>query len=117
MGVKIQDASRFSFTAELDGKFIGCSSGLAYKNGEEFNGWCYLTDLFVEKAYRHQGLGTELLSLLEQKVKSLGVNNIWTWTAGYEAPDFYLKQGYHIFSKMENWYSDNSNRVGFRKSI
>ena len=46
-----QSSDRLGFVI-LDGsKFIGCSSGLAYKNGEKYNNWCQLTDLFIEKEY------------------------------------------------------------------
>lgn len=116
-GVEVQSSDRFSYTAEKNKQFIGCSSGLAYKNGGSYSGWFYLTDLFVEKPYRHQGLGAKLLGALEDKIKSVGVENIWTWTAGYEAPAFYQKQGYEIFIQMENWYSDGSSRVGLRKNL
>lgn len=116
-GVEVQSADRFSFTAVLDDKFIGCSSGLAYKNAQQYSGWFYLTDLFVEKPYRHQALGSKLLLDLEEQVKTIGVINIWVWTAGYEAPPFYQKMGYKIFAEMENWYSDGSSRVGLRKSL
>ncbi len=115
--VEIQSAERFGFVA-MDGKtFIGCSSGLAYKNGEDFSGWFYLTDLFVEKAYRFHGLGAKLLEALEEKIIAIGIKQIWTWTAGYEAPKFYLKQGYEIFAELENWYSDGSSRVGLKKRL
>ncbi|MCB0643924.1 MAG: GNAT family N-acetyltransferase, partial [Phaeodactylibacter sp.] len=110
--VEIQTSDRFGFAA-VDGEtFIGCSSGLAYKNGEQYSGWFYLTDLFVEKAYRSQGLGAKLLKALEEQIASIGVHSIWTWTAGYEAPQFYIKQGYAVFAEMEDWYSDGSSRVG-----
>ena len=116
-GVEIQSSDRYGFVA-LDGEtFIGCSSGLAYKNGEVYSGWFYLTDLYVEKTYRFQGLGAKLLMVLEEKITTIGVRNIWTWTAGYEAPAFYQKQGYEIFAEMENWYSDCSSRVGLRKKL
>jgi len=116
-GVEIQSSDRYGFVA-LDGEtFIGCSSGLAYKNGEVYSGWFYLTDLYVEKTYRFQGLGAKLLMVLEEKITTIGVRNIWTWTAGYEAPAFYQKQGYEIFAEMENWYSDGSSRVGLRKKL
>ena len=46
-------------------------------------------------------LGSKLLKILEEQVLEIGVNCIWTWTAGYEAPKFYQKQGYEIFAEME----------------
>ena len=116
-GVEKQSSDRYGFVAMDGDLFIGCSSGLAYKNGENYSGWFYLTDLFVEKAYRLQGVGTRLLTALEEKIITIGVGNIWTWTAGYEAPLFYQKQGYEIFVEMENWYSDGSSRVGLRKNL
>ena len=116
-GVEIQKSDRFSFVALKGELFIGCSSGLAYKSGNEYSGWFYLTDLFVEKEYRLQSLGTELLIALEVKIISIGVRNIWTWTAGYEAPSFYCKHGYQIFTEMEDWYSDGSSRFGLRKKL
>jgi len=115
--VAIQSSDRFGFVALDRESFIECSSGLAYKNGEDFSGWFYLTDLFVEKAYRLQGLGGRILSALENQVATIGVKTIWTWTAGYEAPKFYQRQGYKQFAEMENWYSDGSSRIGFRKNL
>lgn len=115
--VIVQSSIRFGYVAEDKHKFIGCSSGLAYKNGDRFSGYFYLTDLFVEKDYRSKGIGAQLLSALEQELKENGIIHIWTWTAGYEAPNFYQKQGYHIFTEMEGWYSDGSARVGFRKRL
>jgi GNAT superfamily N-acetyltransferase len=116
-GVAIQESDRFGFVALKGELFVGCVSGLAYKNGDEYSGWFYLTDLFVKKDYRLQGLGTALLTALEKKITPMGVSHIWTWTAGYEAPEFYTKQGYQVFAEMENWYSDGSSRVGLRKKL
>lgn len=116
-GVEIQTADRFGFVAMDGAQFIGCSSCLAYKNGETYSGWAYLTDLFVERPYRSQDIGSELLKQLEVEIADLGVKHLYTWTAGYEAPPFYQKQGYEIFTEMENWYSDGSSRVGLRKEL
>ncbi len=115
--VLVQDADRFTFVAVSGTAFIGCASGLAYKNGDTYSGWFYLTDLFVEKPYRRTGLGKQLLHQLEAEIVAVGVKNIWTWTAGYEAPGFYIKQGYAVFTEMENWYSDGSSRVGLKKVL
>lgn len=115
--IAIQSSDRFGFVA-LDGeKFIGCSSGLAYKNGDDYSGWFQLTDLFVEKEYRGQGIGTQLLVALEEAIQQRNVDKIWTWTAGYEAPKFYIKQGYTILAELEDWYSSGDSRVALRKNL
>jgi len=116
-GLKIESSDRFSFVALKGNAFIGCSSGLAYKNGENYSGWFFLTDLFVEKEYRSKGLGTMLLNVIEEQALSVGVKHIWLWTSGYKALKFYHRQKYHKFTEMENWYSDGSSRVGLRKKL
>jgi len=116
-GVLVQEADRFTQVVQDGNQFAGCASGLAYKDGDEFNGWFYLTDLFVDKYYRRKGLGKRLLSAIEADLIAVGVKQAWLWTAGYEAPIFYQMMGYSIFAEMENWYSDGSPRVGFRKQL
>ena len=116
-GVEIESSDKFSFVALNGNTFIGCSSGLAYKNGENYSGWFFLTDLFVEKEYRSMGLGTKLLKTIEEKAVTVGVKHVWLWTSGYEAVKFYQRQEYKKFTEMENWYSDGSSRVGLRKNL
>ena len=117
LGVAVQDAKRFGFVAEVEGRMIGRASGLAYQDDGEFTGWFYLTDLLVDKAWRGQGLGRKMLSLLEQRLLENGIHKFWVWTAGYEAPGFYKKQGYEIFAELEDWYSNGASRVALRKQL
>ena len=113
----VEVSKRYGFVA-MDGElFIGCSSGLLYLHDETPNGWFFLTDLFVEKAYRGQGIGAALLALLEARVAALGVENVWTETAGYEAPGFYLKQGYAVIYEQERWFPSGHSRVALRKTL
>lgn len=115
-GNPLETSERHGFVALGGENFVGCASGLAYKVGDTYNGWFYLTDLFVEKAHRGQGLGAELLQRLEDKVAALGVTNFWTFTAGYEAPGFYQKQGYQIIFEQANWYATGHSRVALSKT-
>ena len=59
----------------------------------------------------------KLLNLLEEKVKTIGIKYIWTWTASYEAETFYLKQGYKIFTRFEDYFPNNHSRVGLIKKL
>ncbi|MEI6462489.1 MAG: GNAT family N-acetyltransferase [bacterium] len=109
---------RFGYVVTDDGKFVGCSSGLAQKHGNEYGKYFYLSDLLVEKEYRKLGIGKKLLELLEDKIKTIGIEYIWTWTTGYgNAISFYEKQGYEIFSTFENYYKSGHKRVGLIKSL
>ena len=108
---------RLGYVATDDGKFVGCSSGLAQKNNNKYGKYFYISDLLVEKEYRKQGYGKKLLELIEIKVKSLGVEYIWTWTAAYEGLAFYLKQGYKSFTEFDNFYPSGHARVGVIKKL
>ncbi len=116
-GIEIESSETVSFVALKEDTFIGCASGLAFKNGENYSGWFFLTDLYVEKGYRSKGLGLQLLKSIEEKVITLGVKHIWLWTSGYKALKFYQREEYKKFTEMENWYSDGSSRVGLRKNL
>ena len=88
-GNPVETSERIGFVAIEEGVFIGCSSGLAARNGNIYNGWFYLTDLYVDKPYRKKGYGKVLLNNLEDRISSLGIRSIWTWSAGNGAPEFY----------------------------
>lgn len=108
---------RLGFVATNDGQYVGSSSGLIQKMNNAYGKYFYLSDLLVEKPYRKLGYGAKLLQLLENKVDSLGVEYIWTWTASYEAETFYRKQGYDVFCRFENYYLSGHARVGLMKKL
>ncbi len=116
-GIALESTERISLVALKGERLIGCSSGLAHKNGNKYSGWFHLTDLFVEKEFRNQGIGGELLKALEEKLRTAGILNIWLWTSGPPTIRFYHRHGYTQFAEMENWYSDGSSRIGFKKNI
>ena len=116
-GIALESTKKISFVALKGKSLIGCASGLAHKNGDNFSGWFHLTDLFVEKELRNQGLGSKLLNELEEKTKIVGIKNIWLWTSGLSTIRFYKRHGYTQFVALENWYSDGSSRIGFRKTL
>ena len=116
-GVEAEGSDRIGCVALMEDKFVGCASGLAYKNGEDYSGWFFLADLFVEKAHRSRGLGAKLLKTIEDQASNLGVKHIWLWTSGEKTLKFYARHGYEAFVEMENWYSDGSSRVGLWKNL
>jgi len=111
------EQERFGFVAVDSRKFVGTSSGLAQKENGKYGRYFYLSDLLVEKEYRKLGIGKKLLDLLEEKMKSLGIKTIWTWTASYEAETFYIKQGYKVFTRFENYFYSGHSRVGLIKEL
>ncbi len=116
-GNPAESSGRFGFVAVQGETFVGCSSGLAYRKDVGYADWFYLTDLFVAKPFRGQGIGGDLLDRLEQRVASLGVGHIWTWTAEYEAPHFYRRRGYEVFLKKTHFYASGHARIGLYKRL
>jgi GNAT superfamily N-acetyltransferase len=115
LGNPLKSPQRCSIVALEEGRFIGCACGST--SGFSDKNWFYLEELFLEKAYRRQGLGAEILRKLERKAAALGVESIYTWTAGYEAPGFYQRQGYEVFCEAKSWYLSGHGRVGLRKAL
>lgn len=116
-GNPVQTSEQFCFVV-LDGDtYIGCATADVYLNGSAYNGWAYLTSLFIEKPYRSQGLGAAVLLKLEDRVRGLGIGNIWTRTAGHEARGFYERQGYQVIFELEGQHSSGQSHIGLRKGL
>jgi N-acetylglutamate synthase-like GNAT family acetyltransferase len=109
-GVPSANSNRYQYVAEENGIIIGFASGLTNHK------WFNLTDLWVHAKYRRQGLGTTLLTTLEDKVKSMGIKHIYTWTSGFINSKFYEKQGYKVFTIFEDFFEvPGYNHIGYRK--
>ena len=111
-GIPQMEQERHSITAEENGMVVGFASGLTNHK------WFYLSDLWVREDYRRQGLGTKVLAMLEDKVKSLGTQHIYTWTSGFINPKFYEKQGYYVFTVFEDFFQvEGYHHIGYRKDF
>lgn len=98
----------------LDGERL---AGCAFGRTSDSRRWFYLSDLYVEKPYRGQRLGEQLLAAIEAMAATIGGERIWVWTAGFEAPGFYQKHGYTIFVEMPGWYTNGHSRFGLWKNL
>ena len=80
----------FCFAAEDDGKLAGIITGRAYYNE------VHIADLIVAKDYRRDGVGSKLVAAVEEAFKLKGYKKISLTTFGFQAPEFYKKQGYEL---------------------
>ncbi|MEM7156807.1 MAG: GNAT family N-acetyltransferase [Myxococcota bacterium] len=112
-----QSHERYGLVALAGGDFVGCVSGLALREGEGYNRWFVLTDLFVESSHRGRGLGTALLDGMERHIATLGIESVSLWMAGYQSPTFFLAHDYEIFCTFEDWYPGDFDRLGLRKTL
>ena len=111
-GVPSSEQKRYNAIAEENGMVVGFASGLTNHK------WFFLTDMWVREEYRRHGLGTKLLSILEDTVKAIGIEHIYTWTSGFTNPVFYEKQGYYSFTVFEDFFEvKDYHHIGYRKDF
>lgn len=71
---------------------------------EIFLGWLMVNILFVEESERGKGLGARLLQAGESKGREWGATRVRLDTFGWQAPKFYLKQGYRELHQIPNYF-------------
>lgn len=80
----------FCFVAEKDSKILGVIKGRALYNE------VHIVDLIVNHECRKSGIGSRLVVAVEDAYKGSGYAKITLTTYGFQAPDFYKKQGYEL---------------------
>jgi ribosomal protein S18 acetylase RimI-like enzyme len=75
----------------------------------------------VDPNYGRHGIGSKLLSAMEEELRLAGPGHIYidtSSTEGYsKARAFYQKNGYHIASLLKDFYRDGDDRVLYLKII
>lgn len=62
----------------------------------------HIVDLWVDKAYRGQGYGKQLVAEVERLFKNKGFDNINLVSCAFQAPEFYVKCGFKVEFVREN---------------
>lgn len=62
----------------------------------------YIDTLWVDSKCRNEKLGSRLIENVESKARELGVRLIHLDTFDFQAKDFYEKQGYTVFGKLDD---------------
>jgi len=65
-------------------------------------GWLHVDVLWVDEAYRQNGIGTLLMDRAESEASAMGVQKAYLETTDFQAFGFYKKRGYQIFAQLEN---------------
>lgn len=79
-----------------DGQILG---GIV---GEICWNWLEIHYLFVDEPFRKSGYGTKLLHEAEKIAKEKQCEFVKLDTLSFQALDFYIKQGYEVYGKIEN---------------
>ena len=101
----------FCFVAEDDnGTIAGVITGRAYYNE------VHIGDLIVGEGYRGSGLGSQLVTTVEDAYRGKGYEVITLTTHGFQAPEFYIKLGYTVeFIRREK--DPKLSKYFFRKGL
>ena len=92
--IKISDMKSNNFLAFDDNKLIGGAIGFVQYN------WYFLDLLYVDKEYRGQKVGTNLLNQIEKFAKKEILTGIRMETWNFQAREFYEKNGYIVFAEI-----------------
>lgn len=65
-------------------------------------GWLYIDWLWIDDEWRRNGIGSKLLKLMENYAISKDIKNSHLETTSFQALDFYRKNGYEVFGKLNN---------------
>ena len=65
-------------------------------------GWLYIDWLWVHDELRHRQIGTKLLKQMEDYAIAKGITKCHLETTSFQALDFYRKNGYEIFGKLND---------------
>ena len=83
-------------------------------------GWLLVKVLWVDEAYRNQGVGRLLMEKAEAKGGSLGCHSVWLDTSNADARTFYETLGYEIFGELSNdagKFPEDHRRWFLKKSL
>jgi GNAT superfamily N-acetyltransferase len=71
--------------------------------GDSRWGWLFVGGFAVNKAYRGQGWGTQLMAKVEQLARDRHCHTIWLDTYSFQARPFYEKLGFSVFATMKDY--------------
>ena len=87
----------FAFQSDDDGKIIaGCAATRTVRGTAE------VSLLWVDEAYRKQGLGSKVLGAVESEVNENGCTIVLLDTFDRQAKGFYEKNGYFVFGELKD---------------
>ena len=81
-----------------------------------YHSWMFVELLWVEEELRGRGIGARLLAQAEEQAREHGCHSAWLDTFGFQAPNFYRKQGYEVFGELPR-YPDEHRRYFFCKKL
>jgi GNAT superfamily N-acetyltransferase len=98
------------FTVEDGGRIIAGAAGFSWA------GFAQVRELWVDAAYRGQGLGSRLMAAAEKEAVLRGCVRLYLSTYPFQAPDFYQRLGFEEIARVPG-LSDRFDSIYFAKSL
>ena len=94
--IKGYEEKEYNFIAYDGEKLIGGATGfIKYK-------WYFLDMLFVDEQYRKKGIGSKLISCIEELAKKENLLGVRIETWDFQAREFYEKNGYEVYAEFDD---------------
>lgn len=68
----------------------------------------HIDSLWIDESVRNQDWGSKLLKMAEEEGIKRGCTICYTDAFSWQAPEFYEKQGYKLYGRLENFPQGNS---------
>jgi GNAT superfamily N-acetyltransferase len=101
--------------AASDGRGLACfvrgeqGQIVAGISGYTWAGMAEIEFLWVDDSLRGQGVGSQLLTAVEEEARRRGCALIIVSTYSFQAPDFYQRHGYEVVGKIEQCPPGHTN--------
>ncbi|MFA6303231.1 MAG: GNAT family N-acetyltransferase [Legionella sp.] len=106
-----EQATQFSVLVKTDvGDIIGGATIWEHSDA------LYIDILWIDDIYRHKKIGTQLISKLFEQALIKNIRKIFVDTYDFQASEFYIKQGFRVIGRLEN-YLLGHDRIYFRKDL
>ena len=79
-------------------------------------GWLFTELVVVPENLRNQGIGSKMLSMVEQEAVARGCHGAWLDTFEFQARTFYEKRGYELFGELAD-YPTGYTRYFMKKAL
>lgn len=116
---KYNDSKRKRIERKKLGVFLKDDTGniIGGIEAHYFAKWIHIEYLWIEEQYRGKDYGTKLIAETEKKGIELGCNMITVGTFSFQAPEFYLKNGFEVFGKLDDNPEEGMTRFYYKKRL
>lgn len=92
-----EDYKKFTIIVKADDTIVG--GGVAYSSLYHIG---YIDTIWVDPKFRHQSIGSHIMSLLESELSNYGCELCHLDTFDFQAPSFYKNNGYELFGELHH---------------